>query len=109
MNLDPKVAEIGSRIRDRRLALGMTLVKLSKRCGVTPNYLGTVERGRRDAGLEIVRKIADGLGTTIADLLGECPTLSPAGTEVAHLLEGATPEVQDAIGRLLSAIWRKAR
>lgn len=104
MAMAPETAEIGARIRDRRLALGMTLRDLSERCGVTPNYLGTIERGQPDVGLQILRKIADGLGTTVADLLGGHPPISPAGLEVARLLEKRAPDFQEAIGTLLRAL-----
>jgi transcriptional regulator with XRE-family HTH domain len=104
MLMDPETAEIGARIRDRRLALGMSLKELSLRCGVTPNYLGTIERGQPDVGLRTMRKIADGLGTTIAELLGGQPTISPAGLELARLLERAAPDFQAAIVSLLRAL-----
>jgi transcriptional regulator with XRE-family HTH domain len=104
MVMDPETAELGARIRDRRLALGMSLKDLSLRCGVTPNYLGTIERGQPDVGLQIMRKIADGLGTTVAELLGGHRPISPAGLEVARLLERAAPGFREAIVSLLRAL-----
>ena len=42
--------ELGSRIRARREALGISRETLAERLDVTPHYLGEVERGQHRSG-----------------------------------------------------------
>ncbi len=63
--------ELGDNIRARRGSSGMTLQALSKRVGVSRAMLSDVERGRKNPTIKIVSQIAEGLGCTVSELLGE--------------------------------------
>lgn len=52
----------GGVIRDLRLARGLTQEELAQRAGIHPTYLGGIERGERNVGLENILKIARALG-----------------------------------------------
>src|SRR5215831_15214489 len=101
--------KFGKEIRRRRKSLGMTIEQLSERSGLTPNYIGTVEIGDRDPSLSTVLALARGLSVGAAELLGGSDRLSPAALEAARLFEGAPPDVQDAVLRLLRAVQRRRR
>ena len=60
---------VGKKIRQFRLADGLTLEELAFRAQLHPNYLGDVERGRRNPSLLNLKKIADGLKKPLTDLL----------------------------------------
>ncbi len=62
-------ALVGKNIRKFRLADSLTLEELAFRAQLHPNYLGDVERGKRNPSLINLKKIADGLKKPLTDLL----------------------------------------
>jgi len=101
--------DFGKEVRRRREALGLTIEQLAERAGLTPNYVGTVEMGKRDPSLSTVLALAKGLRAPPAELFGGVKDLGPAGVEAGRLLEAAAPDVQDAVLKLLRAVTRRRR
>jgi transcriptional regulator with XRE-family HTH domain len=99
----------GREVRRRRKALGLTLEQLAERSGLTPNYIGTVENGRRDPSLSTVLALAKGLAIPAGELFGGMVELSPAALEAARLFDSAPPDVQSAVLQLLHAVPRRRR
>ncbi len=99
----------GDEIRRRREALGWTLEQLAERAKLSPNYIGTVENGRRDPSLSTVLALAKGLRVPPGELLGPVIELSPAAFEVGRVFDAAPDEVQDLVVRLLRVVARKRR
>ena len=60
--------ELGMRIRYLRKSKDMTLESLSFESDVNRNYLGDMERGRRNPTLVILQRVAHGLGVTLEEL-----------------------------------------
>lgn len=60
--------QIGSAIRERRKALGLTLAELAKRTSVSLGYLSQIELGKNSASIETLYRIALGLRIRVADL-----------------------------------------
>lgn len=52
----------GKKIRELRLAKGWTQEELAEQTGLHPTYIGGVERGQRNLGLDNILKIARALG-----------------------------------------------
>lgn len=72
-------ALVGRNIRRFRLADGLTIEELAFRAQLHPNYLGDVERGRRNPSLINLKKIADGLKKPLTELLsGVCGPVAAA-------------------------------
>lgn len=71
--------ELGPRLRGLRTARGLTLRELAERAGVTESFLSQAERGVATPSIASVRRIARGLGLSIADLFAE---VEPAGLVV---------------------------
>jgi transcriptional regulator with XRE-family HTH domain len=65
------MVDLGSRIRNERLGRGLGLEELSERCRVSRSMLSAVERGEKVPTVLVLDRIATGLGTSIARLLGE--------------------------------------
>lgn len=99
----------GREIRRRRGALGLTLEQLAERSGLTPNYIGTVENGRRDPSLSTVLALAKGLGCAASALMGGAGDFSAEATEAAALIDSLPSEVQTAMLELLRAMGRRRR
>lgn len=72
-------ALVGGNIRRLRLANALTIEELAFRAQLHPNYLGDLERGRRNPSLVNLKKIADGLKKPLTELLsGTRSPLIPA-------------------------------
>lgn len=99
----------GQTVRRRREALSMTLEELAERSGLSPNYVGSVENGRRDPSLSTVLALAKGVKSTPGDLLGGVKDLSPEAFEAGRLFDGVSSEIQDVVLRLLRAVSRRRR
>ena len=63
----------GERVRDRRLALGLSQEAAAVRCGIHWTQLGKVERGQRSLRLETIVKIAQGLEIDPGKLVSKLP------------------------------------
>jgi transcriptional regulator with XRE-family HTH domain len=71
MNLDDKkfLQNLGSRIRERRLAKGWSQAELADRCQLHRTFIGSVERGERNIAVLNLRLMAKVLRIPLAELL----------------------------------------
>jgi transcriptional regulator with XRE-family HTH domain len=99
----------GTTVRRRREALGLTLEQLAERAGLSPNYVGTIENGRRDPSLSTVLALAKGFRIPPGELLGPVKDLSPGGYDVGRQYDAAPEDVQDLVVRLLRVAARRRR
>ncbi len=65
------IADLGERLRLERLRRRLSLEALAARTGVSRSMLSDVERGEKVPTVLVLDRIAAGLGTSIARLLGE--------------------------------------
>ena len=63
----------GKKVRELRIAKGLTQESLADRAGLHPTYIGGIERGERNLGFDNVIKIARALGEHPAKLFSEFP------------------------------------
>ncbi|GAN72830.1 transcriptional regulator XRE [Acidiphilium multivorum AIU301] len=63
----------GRKVKQLRLAKGWTQEELAEHTGLHPTYIGGVERGERNLGLDNLLKIARALGEPPAALLLDFP------------------------------------
>jgi transcriptional regulator with XRE-family HTH domain len=59
---------IGKRVREERSKAGLTLEELAEAASISSSFLAYVERGKKKASLETIKKLADGLHVPIANL-----------------------------------------
>lgn len=97
---------VGSRIRALRRAAGWTLEDLAERADLHPNFLGLLERGRKNPSIDVVSRVAVGLGVELASLV-DAGELRGA-TELRALIRERTASMADAdlrrVLRVLDAI-----
>jgi transcriptional regulator with XRE-family HTH domain len=99
---------LGQEIRRRRLALGWTLDQFAEACNVTPNYLGTVESGRRDMHMTTLAAIARALECNIGDLLSDPETdLSAGAREIGQFYDQAPSDAQDAVRHMIEVLAKE--
>lgn len=100
-------AAFGREVRRRRLAQGLTLEALAELSGLTANYIGGVEVGKREPSLSTLLAIAKGLRVEAGELVAAPHGLSLMAYEAALLFERCSPEVQEAVVLLLQAFTSK--
>ena len=66
MNLN-NTFSCGNRIKELRTERGLTQERLALNAGITPAYLGQVERGQKNATIAIIENICDALNVSLAD------------------------------------------
>jgi transcriptional regulator with XRE-family HTH domain len=59
----------GARVRELRKPLGLSQEQLGQVAGLDRTYVGSVERGERNIGLDNIWVLADALGVHPRDLL----------------------------------------
>jgi transcriptional regulator with XRE-family HTH domain len=101
--------QFGKEVRRRRRAARLTLEQLAERAGLSPNYVGSIEKGDRDPSLSSVLALAQGLKVPAGELVGGLPELGPGGLEAGRLFEAAGADVQEAVLALLHALARRRR
>src|SRR5689334_7349515 len=97
----------GREVRRRRTARNLTLEQFANSSGLTPNFIGTVENGKRDPSLSTILALAKGLRATPGELFGSMPDITVAAEEAGRLYDRAPPQVQKAILAILRSMVKK--
>jgi transcriptional regulator with XRE-family HTH domain len=81
MNLDEInfLRSLGDRLRERRLARGLTQAQLGAQCALHRTFIGSVERGERNVSVLNLRQIAKALRVPLADLFADAPRKGRSG------------------------------
>lgn len=69
--MEPIAAKFGKVVRRWREQAGISQEELATRAGLHRTYISLIERGKRTASIEVVRRVADALNTTMAELISE--------------------------------------
>ncbi len=103
---------IGTRIRERRRALGLTQAGLARRVGISASYMNLIERNRRAIAGPLLRRTAEALSLRLDELDGATERrLLEMLDEVAHAPELAALGVEaDAAADLVARYpgWARA-
>ncbi len=105
-------AILGTRIRERRRALGLTQAELARRVGISASYMNLIERNRRGLAGALLRSTADALALRLDELDGAAERrLLESLDEIAHTPElGALGVEADSAGELIGRYpgWARA-
>lgn len=61
----------GKKIREARKAAGLTQKELAAKLGIVPNSISQYENGTRNAKPATLRRIAEAIGCSLQDLIGD--------------------------------------
>lgn len=64
---------VGKRIREQRTKTGLTLEELAEASSISTSFLAYIERGKKKASLETIRKLADGLQIQLSVIFSDAP------------------------------------
>lgn len=105
-------ADMGQRIRKRRIQLGITQDELARQMGVSLSFIGHLERGTRKASIDTLVALSNTLSISTDSLLAASINRSPdALEEILHLepeQRAAMSEVFAAAANCLAA-WEAAQ
>lgn len=76
-----------NRIRELRLAAGLTLDQLAALANTSNQQISRLERGERKLSLEWMDRIAQALGREVHDMLPKAPELAEVSDEERRILE----------------------
>lgn len=98
-----------NKIREARLAKGLTMKELGKRVGVSEGAISHYELGQRQANYETLLKIGEVLDVSVAYLLGEDVTSIPAviskdKRRLLDMIENMTAEQLQKLLKIIEAI-----
>lgn len=99
--------EIGQRIRSYRLQKGLNQEELAEKCGLHPTYIGQVERGEKNATLESISKIADGLSlqlSTLFENIGGSTDAVNYPAQAYDLVLSVMPDEQEKLLKIMEMI-----
>jgi len=81
---DNSNSDLGKIIKQQRIAVPLTLQKLTAKSGVSSSHLGRIERGERFPSAHVLQKIARPLGFEEDELLTLAGYLSPQPRRIAE-------------------------
>lgn len=96
---------IGKRLRDARVAKGMTQEELAERAGLSPNHISVIERGIKSPQLDSFVSVCNALGVSADAVLIDVvdAATESAVSELSELLSGQPRDVQIRILRAVRA------
>ena len=105
-----KISElIGARIRTLRASRKMSQEELALAAGLTPAYLGRVERGEKCPSIETIYKISLGLNIPMTEIIDISNTHTTAKEQVMKRIGGIISDMpDDAALRLVDFIQQLA-
>jgi len=62
-------AALGRAVREARQKVGLTQEQLAERSGIAPTYISDIERGVRNPSYEMLVELADGLGSSLSEVI----------------------------------------
>lgn len=65
------LTQFGSRVRELRLARGLSQEAFAEACDLDRTYIGSVERGERNISLKNIERIAAALEITVGELMAK--------------------------------------
>lgn len=63
--------QFGQRVRELRLASGLSQEAFADKCGFARSYMSRIERGRGNPSLDAIQALADALHVKVGDLFDE--------------------------------------
>ena len=105
----PKSVPTGSRIRDRRLALGRKQAHVAAAAGISASYLNLIEHNRRAIGGALLGQLAEVLEVDRAALSEDGDAELVEATRAAGAANGLDAEAQGSVGDLVqrSPAWAR--
>ena len=98
----------GERIKELRIERSLSQEKLALNAGITPAYLGLLERGKRNATVVIIEKLCDALHVSLADFFSVADKFTPVqnevGMQIMYQISDLSVDEQEAILQIVKSV-----
>lgn len=84
---NPFLLALGSRVKNLRNRSGTTRKALALKAGISERHLANLESGEGNVSVLVLLQVADGLQSSLAELVGDITTSSPEWLMIRSLLE----------------------
>lgn len=105
--MNPRMQEMGVRVRALRERKGLTQEELAAKVNVHYSYIGDIERGEKSLTIEILERIIHALGVTLDEFFG-CFNSDRVNENLAigcyNIVSRQTPEQQRASFEFLRSV-----
>ena len=105
---EPVLVALGIQVRLLRARCGMTRRDLARQASVSERYLANLEMGAGNSSILVLERLAQALGSTLINLLGDPLTRSAQGVQIRELLCDQPPAtlqiVLDTLKQVLAAV-----
>lgn len=93
----------GQRLREQRIKQNLTMEQLAEKANLSPNFVGTIERGEKEPGLATIVSLLNALDISADILLRDLVNTASHVTddEIGKKLENLTPMQKKAALDLL--------
>lgn len=93
----------GQRLREQRTKQNLTIEQLAEKAGLSPNYVGAIERGEKEPSLSTIVNLLNALSIPADVLLRDLVNTASHVTddEISGKLQGLTPMQKKAALDLL--------
>lgn len=102
---DPFLTMLGERVRQLRARRGLSRRALAADAGISERHLANLETGLGNASVMLLRQLAEALGCSIAELVGEEGSGSPERMLIRQLLRGRDEESLQRARRALAELY----
>lgn len=102
---DPFLIMLGDRVRQFRARRGLSRRTLAGAAGISERHLANLETGLGNASVMLLRQLAEALGCSIAELVGEEGNGSPERVLIRQLLRGRDEEALQRARRALAELY----
>lgn len=96
----------GARLRAFRKEKGMTIEQLAEQVGLSPNYLGDVERGKKFPSTATLIRLVNELDVSSDELLRDEVKRADylIDAEISNRMQGLTPKQRTAVMKILDGV-----
>jgi transcriptional regulator with XRE-family HTH domain/mannose-6-phosphate isomerase-like protein (cupin superfamily) len=97
------VAGVGAQLRDRRLAVGLSLRQFARDLGVSPSFISQIENGKSQPSVATLYTICNALDLSIDELFNQAEAdvaIAKAKTEPASVSRAHTESFHGALAKL---------
>lgn len=95
----------GNRIKELRTERSLSQERLALNAGITPAYLGLVERGKRNATVTTIERICAALNISLAEFFSVADSFTPVdddiGKQILYQLSGLSDEEKQLFLQLI--------
>ncbi len=101
--------KFGKRIRQLRKEKGMSQEKLAEKSGLHNTYIGQIERGEKNASLETIEKLANGLDISVGELFepfNENPQSSSVFKKLNDMVEKLPPKTLETLLKMVEDLLK---